>query len=315
MTIAGEAGTTAGGRIRAFASDPNNRFTIAVMLMLVSGFGFALMNLFVRLSGDLPAMQKSFFRNFVVFFVALFVLYRQRDRKRVTDYARKDYVWLMLRSVFGTVGIIANFYSVDHMPLANASVLNKLSPFFTIIFSAMFLREKVNRVQFFGIATAFAGVVILSKPDAGGLDPAHLFPILVAILGGITAGAAYTCVRYLGTNGVSGSFIVCFFSGFSCLIMLPSLLLHYRPMTAEQVLYMFLIGVSAMVGQYGVTYAYRFARPNRISIFDYSMVIFATILGMVFLGQVPDVYVILGSIVIFLAFLMMFLYNLRLGEK
>lgn len=287
----------------------SSRYVIAILLMLLSGLGFATMNLFVRLSGDLPSMQKTFFRNAVVFFVALAVTLREfKGRKRIIR-TKSEGFWLVARSLFGLVGVIANFYAVDHIPIANASVLNKLSPFFTIIFAALFLKEKVNKVQMASIALAFAGVVVLSSPDASALS--QLFPTLIGVLGGVAAGAAYTTVRHLSKQGTDGSLIVLFFAAFSCLALLPNLLLNYHPMTPWQWLCMLLLGIGAMIGQYGITFAYKYAPPAKISIFDYFNVIITMILGMVVLDQYPDVGTLIGSGIVFLAFLLMFLYNLK----
>ena len=104
-----------------------------VLFILISAFGFAMMNLFVRLSGDLPSIQKSFFRNLIAFFVALVYLIRKSsktDNKISLPKGKDQWGILLLRSLFGTVGIIANFYMLDRVPVADASVMNKLAPFF-----------------------------------------------------------------------------------------------------------------------------------------------------------------------------------------
>ena len=103
-----------------------------VLCIIVSAFCFAFMNAFVRLSGDLPSIQKSFFRNFVAFFFALIILIRSKEKINVT---KESVPYLLLRSIFGTLGILCNFYAVDHLVLSDASMLNKMSPFFTILFS------------------------------------------------------------------------------------------------------------------------------------------------------------------------------------
>ena len=292
------------------------RFTIGVSLMLLSGLGFAVQGLFVNLAGDLPSEQKTFFRYVVVFIVSFFYLWRTRSRNRRNKIQntkliknKGDLGWLIVRSTLGTLGVLANFYVLDLIPIGNAQMLNKLSPFFTIIFSSIFLNERVNKVQAAGIVTAFIGVVVLLDPDASGISTEYLFPIIIGILGGLAAGAAYTTIRHLGARGMEGSFIVFFFAGFGMLSLVPLVIANYVPMTGMQWLYMLLLGLGAVAGQYGITYAYHFAEPRRISIFDYSAVVFAMILGALFLDQIPDRASIIGSIIIFLAFLMMFVYN------
>ena len=101
----------------------------AIFYIVCSAFFFALMNMFVKMAGDLPAIQKSFFRNFVAFFMALFLLMRSGAG---FSFQKKNLPAFFGRSIFGTLGILCNFYSVDHLLLSDASILNKLSPFFAI---------------------------------------------------------------------------------------------------------------------------------------------------------------------------------------
>lgn len=103
----------------------------AIIYIICSAFFFALMNMFVRMSGDLPSIQKSFFRNLVAFFFALIILLRSKEG---FSFQKKNLPAFIGRSFFGTLGILCNFYAVDHLVLSDASILNKLSPFFAILF-------------------------------------------------------------------------------------------------------------------------------------------------------------------------------------
>ena len=189
-----------------------------ILYIIISAFCFALMNLFVRMAGDLPSIQKSFFRNFVAAVFACVILLRERVPFRCK---RENLKYMLMRSIFGTVGILCNFYAVDHLVLADASMLNKMSPFFAVIFSLMILKEKVAIPQAAIVAGAFLGSLFVIKPTWNNLD---LFPSLIGLLGGMGAGAAYTMVRKLGEAGEKGPFIVFFFSTFSCTVTLPWLI-------------------------------------------------------------------------------------------
>lgn len=261
------------------------------------------MNLFVRLSGELPSLQKSFFRNFVAFFFALILM----TRKKIGFSGIKSNILpLVLRSVFGTVGILCNFYAVDHLVLSDASMLNKMSPFFAIVFSYFVLKEKVRPFQALAVGGAFLGSLLIIKPTVVGMD---LLPALLGFFGGMGAGAAYTMVRYLTERGEKGPFIVCFFSGFSCLVTLPALLFHYHPMTAGQLVILLLAGLSAAGGQFSITAAYSYAPAREISVYDYSQIIFSAVLGYCVFGQMPDLLSWMGYTVICLMAVAMFFYN------
>ena len=191
-----------------------------ILFILMAAFFFSLMSVFVRLSGDVPTMQKAFFRNIVAAFVAVVILLRSGQR---VSLKKENLPPLLLRSIFGTIGILANFWAVDNLGIADANMLNKLSPFFAILMSIFILGEKPNRIEWLSVLLAFIGAAFVAKPSAGIIS----LPALVGILGGFTAGTAYTFVRKAGLQGVRGPIVVAFFSTFSTLVLLPNLLLNY----------------------------------------------------------------------------------------
>lgn len=274
-----------------------------IFYIILSAFCFSLMDMFVRMSGDLPSIQKSFFRNIVAAVFGCILVLKEKDSFQWKKGSGK---YLILRSLFGTLGILCNFYAIDHLALADASMLNKMSPFFVVIFSFLFLKEKVTAAQILLVMGAFGGSLFVVKPTVSNLD---LIPSLIGLLGGLGAGAAYTMVRKLGTVGIKGPFIVFFFSTFSCVITLPWLIFDYHAMTLWQVLVLLLAGLCAAGGQFAITAAYCYAPASEVSIYDYTKVIFSMILGFVMFQQIPDFYSWVGYIIICLMAIFMFFYN------
>ena len=145
---------------------------------------------------------------------------------------------------------------------------------------------------------AMLGAALIIRPDFEGSLPAGL----IALLGGVAAGGAYTAVRRLGILKVDGALIVLVFSGFSTLASIPFMAVGgFDPMTGMQLFILLLAGASAAVGQFGITMAYRYAPPRSIAIFDYTNIVFTALIGAVFLGQIPDGWSLAGFAVIILA--------------
>ena len=270
--------------------------------ILLSAFGFAMMSTFVRLAGDLPFIQKSFFRNVVAMIVAAVVLWREGVGFR---WEKGNLPLLLLRSICGTLGIFCNYYAIDHLVLADANILNKMSPFFAILFSLVLLKERANVLQYLAVLAAFGGSMLIVKPGFS----SEAFPALIGLLGGMGAGAAYTAVRALSKKGEKSARIVFFFSAFSTVVCLPFLLFDFHPMTWGQLACLLGAGASATLGQFGVTLAYAHAPAKEISVFDYTQVLFSAILGFFLFGQIPDGWSVLGYIVICGVSVLMFLYN------
>lgn len=280
-----------------------------VQFIILSAFFFALMNLFVKLSGDLPSIQKSFFRNLVACAVAAVILFRSGEGFR---FQRKNLPLLILRSALGTVGILCNYYAVDHLLMSDASMLSKLSPFFVIIFSALFLKEKADSFQKFSVVAAFIGSLFIIKP---GLQVDQIVPSLIGFAGAMAAGSAYTCVRGLSQRGERGPLIVFFFSAFSCLVTLPYILLNYAPMSGMQLFYLLMAGASAACAQFSVTAAYSYAPAKEISVFDYSQVIFAAVIGFIAFGQIPDILSLAGYGIIIAIAIALYRHNQKAAQR
>ena len=278
----------------------------AIIYIIMSAFSFAFMFAFVRLSGDLPTVQKTFFRNFVALFFAIGVLKKNHIRFHIDG--KKNNAVIFVRALAGTLGMLGNFYAIDHLVLSDASMLNKMSPFFVILFSFLILKEKLTPIQVTAVCGAFIGSLFIIKPTFLNMN---LMPSLIGLCGGLCAGIAYTMVRVLGQRGQKGVSVVLFFSGFSCLVTLPYLLLNYHTMTMWQGIVLLGAGVAAAGGQFAITAAYYHAPAREISVYDYSQIIFSAIIGFLLFHQIPDRFSVLGYVIIIGMAVWMFFYNQR----
>ncbi|WP_066172748.1 DMT family transporter [Bacillus marinisedimentorum] len=276
-----------------------------ILLLLLSAFGFAVMSAFVKLSGDLPTIQKTLFRNLVSAVIAFgFVIHY---KERLFGKLENQKI-LLLRSALGTLGVVFYFYAIDELVLSDADMLNKLSPFLLIIFSAIFLKEKAERYQIIAVIIAFLGTLLIIKPEFSW----DTIPYLAGVMSAVFAAGAYTVLRVLGAKEMYYT-VVFYFSFFSTVVLLPFVIAFYEPMTSQQTIFLLMAGVFATVGQFGITLAYKFAPAREISIFFYTNILFSALLSTVLFGQVPDVLSVIGYTIIFGASFYMFLKN-RQGE-
>lgn len=262
-----------------------------ITYILLAAFCFSLMTVMVHLSGDLPTMQKTLFRNLIAALIAWVMLFAKHEPIHIR---RSDLPDFLLRSICGILGMICNFYAIDHLNISDANMLNKLSPFFAMLMSIFILKETVSKKEWAIVAVAFVGALFVIKPGFHMESGAAL----LGALGGFGAGVAYTFVRKLGKKGVSGTIVVMFFSTFSTLFCLPFFLLTYEPMSLQQLLCLCGAGVAAAGGQLAITAAYTYAPAKEISVYDYTQVLFAAIWGFFLFGQKPDVLSVIGYVVI-----------------
>ena len=269
--------------------------TKGISCILLSAFCFAVMNLCVKMAGELPTIQKCLFRNFISFFVAVVVI--KKENVPISN-TKSNNGLLVLRSVFGLLGVLCNFYAIDHMALSDANALNKLSPFFTLIFSAVLLKEKVTLKQWGMVLLAFIGSLLVLKPFT---NSTVSYASLIALCGGAAAGLAYTIIRKLSSRGINRWVIVGFFSAVSLIVMLPLTIRSFVAKKTTQLLWLIAAGMFATGGQLGVTTAYYYAPAREISVFDFSQILFSALLGYMFLNQVADTFSYIGYLIIIIS--------------
>ena len=269
----------------------DNKRIKGILYIMAAAFFFSLMSVLVRLSGDLPTMQKAFFRNAIAAVYGFIILSRTPEKFQVRKGNGKE---LFLRAFFGTVGLVCNFWAIDHLVISDANVLNKMSPFFAIIMSTFILKEKASIPEWITVLVAFSGAALVVKPTAGLAS----LPALVGLLGGFGSGVAYTYVRKLGQKGERTPVTVLAFSLFSTAVCVPFILVDFKPMTPMQVLILLGAGTAAMGGQLCITAAYTCAPAKEISVFDYTQVVYASLWGLLLFHEAPDALSVIGYVII-----------------
>ena len=262
--------------------------------MLGSALFFAIMTAFVKLAGDIPSMEKALFRNAVSLVISFSIL---KSKKQPLWGKRENRTFLLLRAVTGAIGIILFFYSIDHLILADSSMLNKMSPFFVIIFARIFLKNPIKPFQISSLILALTGSALIIKP---GFHFSSTLPAIVGITAAVLAGLTYTIVSYLG-NKESSFTIVFYFSLISTVACLPFIFIRPVLPTQIQLIYLLATGAAAAGGQFMLTAAYKYAPAGEVSIYQYAQIVFASILGIALFSELPDLFSLVGYVLIFSA--------------
>lgn len=277
---------------------------IGAIFIMLSALSFATMGVFVRLSGDLPTLQKVFFRNIVALLVSVSVVVKSKEGLKPK---KGGGVTLLIRCIAGTIGMWIHFFAIDRLGIADANMLQKMSPFFIMLLGIFILKEKVKKPEYGIVLLALVGAAFVVKPTAGLAS----LPALLGLIGGFFTALAYVLVRRLGMMGERKEIIVFYFSLFSTVVTLPSLLFSFHPMTFAQVGLLLVAGSFAAVAQFSMTYAYSKAPAKDISVFDYVQIIFAAVYGQFIFHEMPDLYSLIGYGVIIGAAVVRW----RLGKK
>ena len=260
-----------------------------ISYILLSSLFFALMAATVKFLGDMPTAEKIFFRNLVGVAVAFTLV-----KKSGSSIIGNNKKLLILRSIFGLLGIAAYFYALANIKLSDAVILNKMSPFFVMVFAALFLKENITKKQLIALVTAAAGAILVIRP---GFD-SNIIPSLIALMSSLFAGIAYTIVRQLRKTDEAAT-VVFYFSTFSTLAMIPFMISgSFVLPDLSQVIALLALGLFAAAAQMFMTNAYRHAEAGELSIYTYANIVFSTIFGLIFFQEIPDFFSVLGALLI-----------------
>lgn len=281
----------------------NTKGTIFICL---SALSFATMGAFTKVASEgFSPYQLIFFRGLIS---ALFI-FSISNKKELNFFGKtsQSKKILFYRSLLGTAGAVCYFIAIEKLLLANAVLLNNLSPIWVTIFAFLFLKEKITKKQLIFLTTMFIGAIFIIKPK---LD-FSIVPALIGFSSAIFAGAAYTLIKHLSTYEKPSN-LVLWFSIYSSIFMAPILLFTgFKVPTLKEIIPIIFIGILSSTGQLCLTLAYRSVAASKISIFQYFNILFATIYGVIFWGEIPDIYSIFGGVLIIGSAVISFLVNKR----
>lgn len=263
----------------------------AIIYMLLSSFSFAFMQFFVKISAsNVDLMVQVFSRNVLTLLISSILMIRAKESFRPH---KENIKWLLLRSISGFVGVYAFFYATKHVYLADAAILQRLSPVFIMVFSAIFLKIKFTKIGIISLVFAIIGSLFVIRPRFD----SSILPSLVALSAAIFAAIAYTTVSFM-KGRESANMIVFYFSLISSIISLPFAFSEFHLLKINDVAILSAISIAAALGQVLITLSYKNGDPNTVSVFGYCGIVVSFILGTVFLKEAVNVYSIVGIVLI-----------------
>ncbi len=260
-----------------------------ILFMIASSLFFALMAAAVKFTGDIPTMEKVFFRNIVGCIVSGYIMI-----KSGAGFKGNNPKYLSYRAFLGFLGVVFYFYAIGNLPLADAVVLNQMNPFFVIILAALFLGEKIKKLQIPAIILAVVGVVFIAQPKFN----YTLVPTIAGLLSAVFAAAAYTMIRHLSKTDSSHA-IVFYFTGISTIITIPFMILgEFVLPDLVTLISLLTVGIFATLAQYLMTTSYSYAEAGDLSIYSYGNTIFSIFVGIILWGEIPNLLSTVGVLFI-----------------
>jgi drug/metabolite transporter (DMT)-like permease len=282
----------------------------AIAAIIAASAAFALAAMLAKLVAPaIPTAQIVLFRC-VVALAALSPLIMRAGGIR-TLRTRQPF-WHALRTLAGFGGMMTAFYGFATLPLAEVTALGFTMPLFLTILSVPLLGEKVGIRRGGAVVVGFLGVLLILRPGASAVP---LIPALIVVSGAVCWAVAMIAIRRMGEVGESNVTIVAWFSiGGTVLAGLLAIPVWVTP-TWWELLMLVGVGLTSAVAQLMMTDAYRRGEPTIVAPFEYSGILWTSLIGLMVFGEEPSPTMFAGVAVLVACGLYILHREVKLGKR
>lgn len=267
---------------------------LGLRYMALGAFWFSVMSLLVKVAGEgMPSQQIVLARGVVTLVLSWGLLRSAGVRLWGNDPKR-----LALRGLLGFGGLSCFYFSLVHLPIAEATVIQYMNPVFTALLAGWLLGERMGRREAACVAASLLGVVLVTRPGflfGGGarLEPAY---VAVALAGAVLSAGAYTSIRTLrGEHSLVIVFYLPLVTVPATLPLLPGQAVWPTPF---EWLVLLGVGITTQVAQVYMTRGLQLEPAGRATAVGYLQIVFAALWGALFFGELPDGWSIAGAVLI-----------------
>jgi drug/metabolite transporter (DMT)-like permease len=256
--------------------------------MLGSALAFSFMQICVKYLPHLPTTELILFRSIISIVLSLAML--QQLGIHPLGNNRKV---LLMRGVFGTIALSLFFYTLQYIPLASAVTIQYLSPIFTALFAAIFLKEKMQVKQWLYFGLSFAGVALLKGFD----ERVSLSFMLLGIVSAMFSGIAYTCIRRL-KDSEHPVVVVFYFPLVATPVMAVLSYFNWVMPAGKDWLILLLMGIFTQIAQILMTKGLQSAVVNKIISVKYIGTLYALGFGYLLFGESYTLFSLAGIVMV-----------------
>ena len=268
-----------------------------IRAMAIGAWWFALMGLLVKLAGRrLPSSQIVLVRAAITLSLSYWGV-RQAQIPSIFGRQRR---LLLTRGVLGAIGINCFYYSLVHLPLGEATLIQYTNPIFATILAALWVGERVRTGEILCLATAMLGVIFITRPAALFGAAAATFAhrdVTIALFGAICSGAAYAAVRKMGSSE-HPSVIVFYLPLVTFPVAIPFAASNWLMPTSTEWLILLGVGIATQLAQVYMTKGLQAESAVRATTTGYLQIVFAGAWGALVLRERPSPWTLLGAAVI-----------------
>ncbi|MDA0902252.1 MAG: DMT family transporter [Proteobacteria bacterium] len=241
---------------------------------------------------EVHILQILFMRNlFAVMFMTPLMF--RGDKSPIGKHTFKYYGVLSLNGFFA---LMVWFYSITLLEIPEAMSLTFMVPIFTTLLAMMLLKERVSNKIWIALMVGIVGIMVIVRPGFNQFQTAYLWAIVATFL---WAGSNII-IKILSKSETSKN-IVFYKSFFMLFLSAPLAVPYFTIPSATNLILLAALGIFSSATYFSVSTAYKKTDIAILQPFDFSRMIFASILAYFMFGELVDIWEILGSVIILLS--------------
>jgi|TARA_B100000214_G_scaffold267697_1_gene198521 drug/metabolite transporter (DMT)-like permease len=267
----------------------------AIMLALIASFCAVLMSVFLKLAQE---DSNVFTVGFLRFFFGLLLITPIIIQSNFKIYNTINFKLHILRCIINVPMMIFGFAALTYIPLEQIKAIGFLSPILVVILSVIFLGERIYLIRTFSLILGFIGTLIILRPG--------FIEINIGVYMVLASALLWSCViiitKFMSKND-SAMTILTFQYTFVTLFTLPLAIIYWNNPSFISLIYTLLAAIVGTVLHLCINNAYKLSDLSIIQPVWFTQLVFASFLGFIIFGSLPDFFTWIGAILVFISVL------------
>ena len=276
--------------------------------MIASVICFSIMDICVKWLDYYPVGQVLFLRFFIGFIPIFFII----PKDRLLDFYKTSRPGLhAFRAICGALAIIALFYGLRELPLADVVSLTFGGPIFVTVASIFFLSEKVGIKRWSAVLIGFIGMLLIVQPAFIEINYYYIAPIIFCVF------FACVAISVRSLSKTEPNYTIAFYFTLLCTVLGLITIIRGDWVLPNKIdlLIFIIMGLCGSIANLLLTQSYRLAEASLVTPIKYLSLIFAIVFGFMIWSEVPKILTLFGALLVVMSSLIIFTRESKLKKQ
>ena len=285
-------------------NNKSNPYTYGIILILLTYLSFGILDTIQKTAVQYHSVFVLLFVKYTFCLIFSFFIAKKNNVKNY--YLSNNYKIQITRCILSVCEACFFVLSFRYLALADAHTIGSLSPVLVVFFSYLILREKINLATWVAIGISFFGVILIMRPGLTIFNPYLVIPLLAAFFYSLFQIATRLNAQYddnetmLFYNGLIGVIITSILSIF-----------FWQPLHSFSFIFFIFLGFFFCAGLFLQIKALSITPASVLAPYNYTIIVWAILFGLVVYKEIPDIFTIIGAIIIVASGVFIFRYSYK----